>query len=481
MHFNLFTYVLLIILLIVVIMDFNKPLEAMFKHTLIVGLILSFNTNLGNLIQSETSSVGYALVVNLFLTVLGIVIIFTKKHYKFKTLKLGLIAVICVIIGLIGAKLSPYTGGIIVDYDAYVGGDLTRIYDLTVSGASYRFLLNIVMFVIIASAVYNVFTKDDIVKSLNIILKASSIIFAFAFILEVVGNYILKISITEYLYIPVFGYTRATSVNIDRFHGLFKEASHYSLALFFLSLLSIADINLKKQSYKAKGLQSSIVRLVFFLFLLITSTSFIGIFYFACAVLLYIAYNTKPQTKKLFIAFIIFAAIIVLLLLLSGNSEIIPKYDRFEKLFESLNNLLNGRRATFSSEGARLTSMFEMLALVEARPLFGIGAGLADAHSTILSALGTIGIPGTLIWFFVVVKTGRLNSQHIMFVIIMIVALTVSGGNGGILEARLLFIFIAVGCIRKRTFRVSASKKISVATVFGDSITEANEYEKNCY
>ena len=177
MHFNLFSYVLIIIIIYVVFKNFNKPLETMFKHILMVGLVVSFNTNLGNFFQLGASSVGYMFLINIILATIGVILIITKKNYKFKVLKFGFFTVLSLIIGLIGLKLRPYTGGIIIDYDKYVGGDSTRIYDLTVTGASYRFLINAVCFFIVASSVYNTFTKEDIIKSIKFILNISLAIY----------------------------------------------------------------------------------------------------------------------------------------------------------------------------------------------------------------------------------------------------------------------------------------------------------------
>jgi len=133
MQFNIFSYAFIVIILCIFIKYFNKPLETIFKHVLIFGLILSFNTNLGNFVELGTSSVGYMFIINLILLAIGFVLIFSKKNYNFKIIKIGTIAVISVTLGILFAIIMPYSGGIIIDYDAYVGGDLTRVYDLTVS------------------------------------------------------------------------------------------------------------------------------------------------------------------------------------------------------------------------------------------------------------------------------------------------------------------------------------------------------------
>ncbi len=450
MQFNIFSYAFIVIILCIFIKDFNKPLETIFKHVLIFGLILSFNTNLGNFVELGTSSVGYMFIINLILLAIGFVLIFSKKNYNFKIIKIGTIAVISVTLGILFAIIMPYSGGIIIDYDAYVGGDLTRVYDLTVSRSSFQFLINMVCFFIIASTIYNTYTKKNLIKTLSFILNTSVVIFASVFILELFGNYFLRISMSEHIFIPIFGYSHPTSINIDRFHGLFKETSHYALALFFLSLLCIVDVNLKKQSKNVKGIQSGIIRFLLFVILLAASTSFIGIFYLIVSLLLYIVFNAKLKIKKLSCVLVGLFALIFLCAIGTGHGEIIPKYERFEKLFNSFVRLINGEQAVFSSEGARLTSMYEMLILVAARPFFGIGAALVDAHSTILSMLGTIGIVGTGLWILAMVKIGRIKKQHWIFVLSVIVALTFSGGNGGLLELRFLYLFTVIGCVSSK-------------------------------
>lgn len=483
MHFNLFSYVLIIIIIYVVFKNFNKPLETMFKHILMVGLVVSFNTNLGNFFQLGASSVGYMFLINIILATIGVILIITKKNYKFKVLKFGFFTVLSLIIGLIGLKLRPYTGGIIIDYDKYVGGDSTRIYDLTVTGASYRFLINAVCFFIVASSVYNTFTKEDIIKSIKFILNISLAIYLSVFILETIGNYLLHISIAEKVFIPFFGYSHPTSVNIDRYHGLFKETSHYALALFFLSLLCVVDININKQINREKNIRKGIIRFLFFLFLLAISTSFIGIFYLFVSMLLYIAFDAKPKYKKIFCASACFVAVILICIIMTGHGNIIPLYERFEKLFSSFSRLIKGESADFSSEGARLTSMFEMLVLVAARPFFGIGVAAADAHSTILAMLGTTGIIGTGLWIITMLKASNIKRRCWFFIFLLIGALTCSGGNGGLTEIRLLYLFVAIGCVKFKIYgsqnATTLNEKLECKLAFVNF--KENNREKNSY
>ncbi len=464
MHFNLFSYVIIVILICIFIKDFNKPLESIFKHVLLLALVVSFNTNLGSFFQTEGSSAGYMFVFNIILAAIGIFLMFSKKHYESKVLKLSILAVLSVMIGLFGTRIRPYTGGIITDYDIYVGGDSSRVYELMVSKASYQFLINMVCFFIIASTIYNTFTKEDLVKSIRFILKTSGIIFMSVFVLETLGNYVLGISMAKHIFIPIFGYAHPTSINIDRYHGLFKETSHYALALFFLSLLCIIDINLtKKQSNNVKGIRNGIIRFLFFLFLLAISTSFIGILYFIICVLLYIVFNAKPKVKTFSCVLLVFAASAFLCLIVMGAENIIPKYSRFERLINSFIRLVNGEKGTFSSEGARLTSIYEMLVLVAARPFFGVGAALVDAHSTIFASLGSIGIVGTALWIFTMVKMGHIKVQHWFFVLLIIIALACAGGNGGLLEIRLLYLFATIGCVTLKPYRPQKSSEVKLA------------------
>lgn len=449
MHLNIFSYILIIVLLCIIIKDFNKSLETFFKHILTVGLIISFNMNLGFFVEIGTFSFGYATAINAVLAIVGITLIFSKKNYDFKVLKIGMGAIISVILGLILAKLRPYTGGIIYNYDAYVGGDLSRQYKLEVSSTNLAFVLNMAGYLIIASTVFNIYKKRDIIKLLKNIVNISIFIIFVAFTLEIIGNYVIGVSMTQQLYVPLFGYTEATSLNIDRFHGLFKEASHYSMGLFFLSILCVVNINWEKHLNHPNNVKTEMLKMFFLFFLLLTSTSFIAIFYFLVAICVYIIYNSRRKMQKicLFTAMLAIAAIAGLVI--TGNGNIIPKYDRFVRLFNSFVYLVNEETATFSSEGARLTSMFEMLKLVAARPLFGIGAAMADAHSTALSCLGTIGIVGSSIFLLAILKTCKISIQQGWLTFFIVFSLIFAGGIGGILEIRLLFVFMAIGCTKK--------------------------------
>lgn len=63
-----------------------------------------------------------------------------------------------------------------------------------------------------------------------------------------------------------------------------------------------------------------------------------------------------------------------------------------------------------------------MIKCTIARPLFGVGLGVTDAHSTFFSILANIGILGSIVYYmiwFCFIKTGEKTCKYFFYLIIV--------------------------------------------------------------
>ena len=120
-------------------------------------------------------------------------------------------------------------------------------------------------------------------------------------------------------------------------------------------------------------------------------------------------------------------------------------YQRIEKTLETFERLANGEIGIASSEGARFTSMFYMIKSVVARPLFGVGAGITDAHSTLLATFANLGLCGTIAVGYMYLRFGKIFSHRLSFYCTIILYFTLAGSFGGIFDFQYPMLFFFAG------------------------------------
>lgn len=164
--------------------------------------------------------------------------------------------------------------------------------------------------------------------------------------------------------------------------------------------------------------------------------------YYFLILSIFILLVTVNAKKKIMI---IFSGICLLSIIL-----IIGLPDYFVQRFGMINKVLTTLRqgnefhSYLTSEGARLSSIYYAILAFIARPLFGVGIGNLDAHSTFFAILANFGLIGVVSYFYIwwrfsYCKTS--NSKKVFW--ILIASTLLSGGLGYFSELYLPFMCLA--------------------------------------
>ena len=443
-----FSVLLIAILLILLVRDFERGLNRYFKHVFFIYAAVVMFSNVGNFIEIGTFTMTNRAFLSAFSFLIAAFIVVFNKKYDRKILFAGGALCICVFLGYLNLMLKPYTGGVanalpLWDALVYGMGDLDHH-----PGFSFDIetIFKVVHFPIVLSVAAKVFADQSTKKTfLGRLLRISDFVLAYS-VIELIAIKGFGFSISRYIVIPFFGESEATFVYTDRLQGLFKEASHYAGALFIWGFLNIFQLHIaQKNGGKTAACR---LRLLLIEVLLIVSTSFVGLMYAALMIIAYVFYCTK--WNKMLFTFVLLLVCVVgvgivtneTLMTSFGLSRV---HQRIEKTLETFQRLANGEFGVASSEGARFTSMFYMIKSLAARPFFGVGAGITDAHSTLLATLANLGLCGTVAVGYMYLRFGKISSHRFSFYCIIILYLTFAGSFGGIFDFQYPMLFFFAG------------------------------------
>lgn len=417
-------------------------------------------SNIGYFIQIGSFSLTHRAFLSVFAFFVSLAVIIFDKTFDRKILLAGGCLFACVLFGYISLSLFPYTYGIIHDisqWDNYVAGIQSMDYNPRFV-FDFETVFKIIHFPVVLSVAYKVFfdslSKEKLLKSL---LNISNYVLIYCFI-ELIAIKVFSFPISKYICIPIFGESEATFIYTDRLQGLFKEASHYAGALFIWGMLNIFQMRLlRKQESKAPNNLWGVClfRFILICVLMLGSTSFVGIFYLF---LLLLAFALWATTLKASVVFCYSGCLVLLGILVLSSESIMTMigledlYQRVERMMVSLSLLIKGEMGLISSEGARFTSIFSMFKILSRRPLFGVGAGITDAHSTLFATLGNLGLIGTAILGYIYIRYGKVSNYRKSFYCIVLLYLAFAGSFGGIFDFQYPMLFFFAGYALQKKF-----------------------------
>ena len=333
-----FSVVLIILLIVLLIHDFEKGVDRYFKHVFFIYVAVVMFSNVGNFVEIGDFTLtnrAFLSVVAFFIAIF--VIIFDKKYDK-KILIAGGALCVFVILGYLSLALMPYMGGVASElplWDALVYDTGSLDYHPHFS-FNFEILFKVIHFPVVLAVAAKVFMNSATKKMcLRRLLKISNFVMIYSFV-ELIAIKGFGFSISRYIVIPIFGESGATFSYTDRLQGLFKEASHYAGALFIWGFLNIFQIHILQKTRTNAGVCQ--IRFLLIEILLIASTSFVGLMYAALMIVAYIFYCTK-WNKMVFT--------LVLLLICVGGVGIVTNetlmtsfgldeiYQRIEKTLET--------------------------------------------------------------------------------------------------------------------------------------------------
>ncbi len=206
--------------------------------------------------------------------------------------------------------------------------------------------------------------------------------------------------------------------NIRALQGFTREPSHFALALTFFLLLILL---LKRQDKSDKRDIPWVVSAIFLLLFSGAFTAIVGIVILLFFNLYFyeerkIKLINKENKKKCFgihVALLIISTLIIMFIATDIALNIFSNIYYVQKL----NNVLKNINALFTRDyGAlsgtsdalpRMISIVECLYIFIARPLFGVGPGIVNPFSGIVSILANYGIIITICWFAVIYQYAK--------------------------------------------------------------------------
>lgn len=411
-------------------------MRKLYKEVFFIYIFLSVSINGGYAFKIGETTVAYNTFLSLLLLLLSIPFL-KKGKYNKKILFGGLIFYLCIGLGILWMNLSPYTGGVVKnleDWDYIISGSRFISYTIQKSDKLFNFILGGVRFPIILAVASKICLKEDIKKWIEKIYKTIPFFVVFGFI-EFIMKKILSINI--YGIVSIF---IGDVAEFSKLQGFTKEASQYAMTLFIYTIVIVimSKFDVRKSIKNKYRIDTKLLFCVYILMVLNTSlTSYY--FLILSIVILLLTVNAK---KKIMI---IFSGICVLSVILIIG---LPDYfvQRFGMINQVLTTLLQGNEfhSYLTSEGARLSSIYYAILAFIARPLFGVGIGNTDAHSTFFAILANFGLIGVVSYFYIwwrfsYCKTS--NSKKVFW--ILIASTLLSGGLGYFSEFYLPFMCLA--------------------------------------
>ncbi len=418
---------------------------------LYIGCSLFFN--LGFFVKIKSYEFNADIIISFILSVLSCYFII-KGEFDKKILCFGVLLLLIDIIAIALTIVFPYSGGWISHvsmWDSYVVGNADKTYNFSVNFSVFKAAYDIVKITLILSVVKRLMPKKQSwLKFLDIIDKAIIGVIAYAFI-EVVLKKVFKFDVIGKVLIRIFGDASGTFTDINRLQGLYKEASHYALYLFFMALFLMFNLISKKGNLTKRQLVIEYLKLAAIVVIMVASTSFSALILLPIILIFFVWYIVRPKEKLVWV--LCFISIVSIGGALLSNGTMMESLgltgisDKFNSLLNAITTLVSGRSiAEYSSSGARITSIAEMIKLFFARPIFGIGLGVTDAHTTFFSVLASVGIVGTIIWIAIILSFGRYSKKSLCFAVIMLISTMFVGSRGylGFIIYPVLFLYAKI-------------------------------------
>lgn len=371
---------------------------------------------LGWLFSDLFFAVGYFITVSsislryseafLVMMFLSSIFVFLKNRKRFDWRFFGFFVKIsiCILLSLFtfflfsNKEVSMLASDNAFNWDSFMAGGV-KMTNISINSNFYFLIIKIIMAFFSISVGISFLTRRKVIRLLLKIDKAYLLLLLYVFI-EFIFVYILKSNQLRTISLLVLGNKNLKGTFLDytgRLYGFFTEPSGLSFSLFIGGLVAIYLAKIKK-----KTILDCSIRIFIILLTMIISKSFSSVLYFV--ILLICIYLTIFQKKKRGVAVILIPilAIVVVYIGLNFNNQYF--LNRLVKVFNTISTIIANpdkpSNLGFSSETARLYSIYYLTSLFLKFPLFGVGFDTTYSFSAVSCSLGTIGICGTMVLLF---------------------------------------------------------------------------------
>lgn len=431
--FNIFSLILLFLLIYIFLKSKKKTNTILFMNLYICYFIISISLNIGYFMKIGNFEITYDEFLLFILFILAIIYYFTHK------MNVKIIAIFSVffVVILIGPAMNvilnyDYTG---ISYDGswdryfYSGFNILEMQPLLPNKRTIMFIFRIFLFVFVTSIFLENVDTSWIIKIKKHITYVS-IIILFLFFIEFIFKNVFKSSLINDMYNSIFGLGNSTKIGLgDAEHGLYqviclyREQSHYAIYVSYLSIMNLffwaLSIGKKENLYISLLLILSVL-------LSLALTSMLYILLYGIFLFIIVLKKTSEKNKiKLILTMCFVAVILVTISLLFFKDRL---YNSVHILFD----FENVSSYPVLSEIIRLYSSYYNLNIFLEHPFFGIGLGTAQSFSSLSTILVSIGLIGTIMYIILYNKLMKINkmSKYYPFALFIIFVLTgiFSGG-----------------------------------------------------
>lgn len=339
--------------------------------------------------------------------------------------------------GILVALVYPYTEPIIpplpdYSWDFYIAGECAKIVAPLEIGNALRLYLGVAMFLGMVVSVKVICNDDDLLSVLRkVIIYSQPLAYygVFEFIEKnILGDLTLTYDINEI----IFGVGESTFTHAFTkgggfyvLQGVTKEASHFILSMFILSLSILVWNKVRAVRFNKTGFSLYHVYLLLLIVLMILSGGFSAWWCLFILFLVYFALRYDVYKKSLRESVPYIAGVLILIASVAGSllfffgEEMEYAIERADDVFYTMNVLAaSGTLAAIGTEGelstfSRLTSIFDVTASFIDRPFLGLGIGFQFALAALPTMLSDLGLLGVFLWYRVLsVSAGEVHHHY---------------------------------------------------------------------
>lgn len=432
MIFSPFSFILICAYLLIIVKF--KTVEQKFRASLVLTLFCSIVLYMGYFVSfSKNNTIPFSTITWVMSFVFAFVLnqksikAHNSRFYKnYKDIsKYGKIFILFILITTLFFYLFRYDK-LVIDgsqYEEYIR-DMVGMQYLTSSSLKKGYIYIAIMYCYVIYTACRHLSISDFIWVAERFIKLSfiSVIVGYAeFILE---NAYGSLSVTQAT-IAIFGKSGAHQVSlIERYgwyaiQGLTKEASMFSTAVFYTSIISANLILLVKHNIKY-----IVFCLLSFILLLInrSMSSYVYLFIGIMFVIYLNLFNLKFLRNRRNVKKILVAICFVFILIITNQSFNYTSNYLMLRLNESIKEVTNISDGLFSatSEGIRYLGIYHCLTILWDRPFLGIGLGTVTCVSGIVTMLCNIGVIGFASFIVLQMKLIKGSNAERLFIILLI-------------------------------------------------------------
>ena len=386
-------------------------------------------------------------LTGMFCAIYSFYVLIKLRKYNSPIIIVAIFFLLSVALGICIELAIPYDGEIMpvgpnYSWDLYAIGTCSRVKDTLQIVQAARLFGALVMFSVIAIAIKEICTKEDLLNLVKKLLYTSQFVIYFGIFEFVMKNIIGDLTTTFDIVGVLFGERSASfkeafkkGSDFYTLQGIAPEPSLYIVSLFFVAILLIFFYEHEKYYFSR---MKKLLLLAYFV-LLNLLMYFAGGFTYVWCLLILILYlvniKTKFYRKSLLKKCQLFAIVVALIIAAASfistlDSPYLAYYiDRSMDAYDVFLDLLNGGNPLLTlDEGmassiTRLSSIVLVASDALSRPLFGLGLGLEFAQDNTATMFADIGLVGIALWMmfmnYRVRKDVRYDNMAIVILILL--------------------------------------------------------------